>query len=111
MGSDCVDVTLTPHWTVAEPPAGVHDNPEKQHASLQLWQIFYAADIHGNGINRIWSGAVGIPQAATDSIKRTVFRSWPEHSISVTEIQGVFENIYFETGIKFRLRRRRSGGP
>src|SRR5258708_25813817 len=111
MGSDRMHVTLTPNGTVAQPPAGVHDNSEEQHASPQLSQVFYATDIHSNGINRVWAGGVWIAQALPDGIERTVLRTWPKYSISITEIQGVFQKVYVEAGIKFPLRRRTPGGP
>src|SRR6266699_3972001 len=109
MGSDCVDVTLTPNRTVTQPPAGVNDNPEEQHASPQLLQVFQAADIHGDGINRVWSSAIRIPQAATDSIKQTVFRFWPKHSNAIIKFQSFFQKSYVEAGIELPPRCRGFG--
>src|SRR2546422_9037401 len=109
MGSDCVDMTLTANGTVTQPPAGVHDDAEEQHASLQLSLVLRAADIHGDSVDGVWSSAVRIPQAATDSIKRTVFRFWPEHSTAIIKFQSFFEKSYVEAGIEVLPGRRGFG--
>src|SRR5271157_5326199 len=109
MGGNCVDMTLAPHRTFAEPAFGIYDNAEEEHPPLQFIKIFQAADIHGNGIDAVGSGAVRILQASSNGIQGTVFRLRPENSRPVPEIKLVPQKSNVEAGIELRLRPRRFG--
>jgi hypothetical protein len=80
-----VDVTLRADRLVAQAALGVDYRAEEQHALLQQVAIGFAANIHGDAVDRIGTAAGGIEQAGPDGVQAAHFRNGMEEIRSILE--------------------------
>ena len=80
-----MNMSLTANWLATQPARSVCNYAKQQMAPFEFVAICITADIHHNGINRVRSLALRVPQARPDVVESPIFWIWTEDSLLIAK--------------------------